>query len=172
MINIRAARQDETLLLRDIGLRAWASAVSGIDVNPAMQAAAEAAFESFAVNHWLTISVVEDDGVMAGWAAREKLDETITDFWIDPDHQRRGLGTALLAAVEADILHQGFDTAELQTHARNAAIAFFERGGYTIRWLSVAYSPKLDRDVETVGLSKRLDGEDDDGVYGMTSRLQ
>lgn len=172
MISIRAARQEEALLLRDIGLRAWASAVSGIDVSPAMQAAAEAAFESFAVNHWLTISVVEDDGVPAGWAAREKLDETISDFWIDPDYQRRGLGTALMVALEADILHQGFDTAELQTHARNAAIAFFERSGYSIRWLSVAYSPKLDRDVETVGLSKRLDGGDDTGVYGMTSRLQ
>ena len=166
MIGIRAARQDEALLLRDIGLRAWASAMSGIEESSAMRVAAEAAFEAFASQYWLTISVVEADGVPAGWAARERLDETITDFWIDPEYQRKGLGTALLVALEADITHQGFDTARLETHARNTAIAFFERNGYAINWLSVSYSVKLDRDVETVGLSKRLDSGDD-GLYGV-----
>lgn len=172
MINIRSARQDEAALLAELGLRAWESALNGVDnATATLRASAEAAFYSFTANHWLTISVAEQDGTLAGWAARERLDETITDFWIDPPFQRRGLGTALLASLEADILHQGFDTARLETHARNAAIAFFEKHGYVIHWLTVSYSPKLDRDVETVGLSKRLDSEDD-GLYGLERLVQ
>jgi len=171
MINIRSARQDEAGSLAALGVRAWESAMDGIDDGAVMQQAAEGAFMAFTTHHWLTISVVEEDGVIAGWAARERLDETITDFWIDPLWQHRGLGTALLASLEADIRHQGFDIARLETHARNAAIAFFEKHGYAIHWLSISYSPKLDRDVETVGLSKMLtDG--DDGTYSADATLQ
>jgi len=45
----------------------------------------------------------------------------------------------------------------IETHAQNnEAIGFFEKHGYAIHWLSVAYSPKIDRDVQSVGLSKLL----------------
>lgn len=172
MINIRSARQDEAATLAEIGLRAWETALSGIDDSATLRDAAEASFRDFTATHFLTISVVEEGGVVAGWAARERLDETITDFWIDPDRHRHGLGTALLTSLEADIAHQGFDTARLETHARNSAVSFFERQGYTVHWLTVSYSPKLDRDVETVGLSKSLDRDDDDGLYGLESGLQ
>ena len=171
MITIRSARQDEAASLAEIGLKAWESAMSMIEDSSVLREAAEAAFLSFTSHHWLTISVVEEDGIIAGWAARERLDETITDFWIDPLWQSRGLGTALLSSLEADIRHQGFDTARLETHARNGAVAFFEKHGYTIHWLTVAYSPKLDRDVETVGLSKQLDDGGDADLYGATGLL-
>lgn len=171
MISIRSARQDEAPVLAEVGLRAWESAMNGVDDSTVLRQAAEAAFHTFTANHWLTISVVEEDGVIAGWAARERLDETITDFWIDPLWQHRGLGTALLASLEADIRHQGFDTARLETHARNSAVAFFEKHGYTVHWLTVSYSPKLDRDVETVGLSKSLENGEDDGLYGPADKL-
>ena len=168
MISIRSARQDEAATLAELGLRAWESAMIGVDDSSMLRNAAEAAFSAFTLNHWLTISVVEEDGIVAGWAARERLDETITDFWIDPLCQRRGLGTALLSSLEADILHQGFDTARLETHARNTSVAFFEKHGYVVHWLSVSYSPKLDRDVETVGLSKPLSGGEGDDIYGFS----
>jgi len=171
MITIRSARQDEAASLAEIGLKAWESAMSMIEDSSVLREAAEAAFLSFTSHHWLTISVIEEDGIIAGWAARERLDETITDFWIDPLWQSRGLGTALLSSLEADIRHQGFDTARLETHARNGAVAFFEKHGYTIHWLTVAYSPKLDRDVETVGLSKQLDDGGDADLYGATGLL-
>ncbi|MCX8998883.1 GNAT family N-acetyltransferase [Rhizobiaceae bacterium BDR2-2] len=172
MISIRSARQDEAATLAEIGLRAWEAALRDIDDSSVLRQAAEAAFRAFTADHWLTISVVEEDGVIAGWAARERLDETITDFWIDPLWHRRGLGTALLTSLEADIRHQGFDTARLETHARNSAVAFFERHGYVVHWLTVSYSPKLDRDVETVGLSKLLDEGEGAGLYGPGATLQ
>jgi [ribosomal protein S18]-alanine N-acetyltransferase len=157
MITIRNAREEDRQILAEIGYRSWDAAMSRIGETAAMAANAMVAFDSFVAHSWLTITVVESDGATAGWAAREQLDENISDLWIDPTYMRQGLGKALLAAVEAEMAEQGLDKAVVQTHARNnEAVSFFESQGYQIHWLSVAYSPKLDRDVETVGLSKPL----------------
>lgn len=166
MATIRNAREDEAEILAEIGFRAWEKAMTSIGEMADMRGNAQSAFLNFAASAWLTITVVEQHGVVAGWAAREKLDELITDFWIDPPHQRQGLGRALLADVEAEIVRQGFDLARVETHAQNAeAIVFFESQGYVMHWLSVAYHPKIDRDVQSVGLSKQL-VDDDPGTYG------
>lgn len=166
MIHIRNAHDGEVDILTTVGLRAWQSAMAAIGESAPQLDSAESAFSQFIRQSWLTISVVEKDGVVAGWAAREALDENISDFWIDPDYRRKGLGAALLERIEKDIVAQGFDNAALQSHSGNAeAIGFFKAKGYAIHWLSVAYSPQLDRDVPTVGLSKPLAGNDD-GAYG------
>ena len=166
MIHIRNAREGETEVLTNIGLRSWRKAMGSIGGSEAMLESASEAFSSFTRDVWLTITVVELNGEVAGWAAREALDETISDFWIDPDYLRQGLGSALLARIEEDVLEQGLERVSLQTHADNGeAIGFFKAHGYAIHWLSVVYSPKLDRDVPTIGLSKVLvDGSD--GTYG------
>ncbi|ACM26234.1 GNAT family N-acetyltransferase [Agrobacterium sp. SHOUNA12C] len=166
MIHIRNAREGETEVLTNIGLRSWRKAMGSIGGSEAMLESASEAFSNFTRDVWLTITVVELNGEVAGWAAREALDETISDFWIDPDYLRQGLGSALLARIEEDVLEQGLERVSLQTHADNGeAIGFFKAHGYAIHWLSVVYSPKLDRDVPTIGLSKALvDGSD--GTYG------
>lgn len=166
MIHIRNAHEGETDILTNIGLRAWQKAMAAIGDTALMMEGARSAFENFARNSWLTITVIEQNGFVCGWAAREHLDENITDFWIDPDSLRQGLGSALLAQIEADIAAQGFDMAALQTHSSNdEAIGFFKAHGYAIHWLSVIYSPSLDRDLPTVGLSRSLVAKDD-GTYG------
>lgn len=166
MATIRNAREDEADSLAGIGYRAWEKATAAIGEVADMSDGAQAAFRDFAQSSWLTITVVEEFGTVVGWAAREKLDELITDFWIDPEHQGRGLGKALLADVEAEIVRQGFDLARVETHAQNSeAVGFFEKQGYAIHWLSIAYAPKIDRDVQSVGLSKQL-VSDDPGTYG------
>ncbi|MGO7424936.1 GNAT family N-acetyltransferase, partial [Rhizobium ruizarguesonis] len=124
-------------------------------------------FRNFVENDWLTITVVEQNGQVAGWAAREGLDETISDFWIDPVFTRQGLGSALLVRIEKEIADQGLEKAAMQTHSGNSeAIGFFRKHGYSIHWLSVAYNPKLDRDVPSVGLSIQL-VSDSQGAYGL-----
>lgn len=166
MIQIRNAREGEAELLAEIGLRAWQRAMEAIGGTDALLEAAGDAFKNFTQSAWLTITVIEQNGVLAGWAAREALDENISDFWIAPSHLRQGLGSALLGHIEKDIAGQGFEKAALQTHSANAeAIEFFRKHGYAIQWLSVAYSPKLDRDVPSVGLVRQL-ASDDDGAYG------
>ena len=166
MIHIRNAHEGETAVLASIGLRSWQKAMSAIGGTGELLESASEAFTNFTRDLWLTITVIELNGEAVGWAAREALDEAISDFWIDPDFARRGLGAALLARIEQDVREQGLEKVSLQSHAGNTdAIAFFRARGYEIRWLSIVYSPKLDSDVPTVGLSKSL-VEESDGAYG------
>ncbi|WP_074067486.1 GNAT family N-acetyltransferase [Rhizobium gallicum] len=160
MIHIRNAREGEADLLSEIGLRAWQKAMTAMGESDALLDAARSAFVNFTQGTWLTITVIELNGIVAGWAAREHLDETISDFWIDPAYTRQGLGSALLEEIEKDIAEQGFAKAAMQTHSGNTeAISFFQKHGYAIHWLSIAYNPKLDRDVPSVGLAKDLETE-------------
>ena len=166
MIHIRNAREGEADLLSEIGLRAWQKAMAAMGETDAQLDAARSAFSNFTHNSWLTITVAELNGQIVGWGARERFDETISDFWIDPAFTRQGVGAALLAQIETDIADQGFSSAGLQTHSGNAeAINFFQKHGYAIHWLSIVYNPKLDRDVPSVGLTKPLESAGD-GTYG------
>ena len=166
MITIRNAHEGEAEVLSEIGLRAWQRAMAPIGEADAMAPAARAAFLNFAETRWLTITVIEWNGHTAGWAARENLDETISDFWVDPSFTGHGLGSALLQSIEKEVAEQGLDSIMMQTHAENnEAITFFKKNGYSIHWLSVAYNPKLDRDVPSVGLSKPVSSHGN-GPYG------
>lgn len=157
MVVIRHARQNEIGILAAIGLRAWAKAIAEFADAARMRDAAERAFVDFLTEHWLSVLLIEEENQVCGWAAREDLDGTISDLWIDPAAQGRGLGRALLADMEQRMAAEGFEAADAKTHAQNAAaVAFFQSAGYRVKWLSTAYSQKLDRDMEFIGLSKQL----------------
>ncbi len=157
MIIVRLAREEETPALAELGLDAWEKAVSGVTDARAMRRVAELSFLSFLRSNWFLVSVIENGGAVAGWAAREDRDGTISDLWIEPALQRSGFGSSLLADLERKILADGFQVAALRTHAQNVqAIDFFRKHGYAVSSLSTAYAPKLDRDIESVGLTKTL----------------
>ncbi len=157
MITVRNAREEDVPAIVEIGVRAWEQAVTGVADLQVRRDHARNAFQQFLGRHWLRVNVAEVEGGIAGWASREALDDEITDLWVDPPHQKKGLGAALLAAMEAEIIAAGFDASRLQTHARNtAAVGFFQKHGYTVSWLSVDYSERLDRDVESIGLRRQL----------------
>lgn len=154
---IRHAHEEDVPVLVDIGLQAWERAVSGVADAQAMRHVAELSFLSFLRLNWFSVSVVENSGAVAGWAAREDGDGTISDLWVQPQLQRSGLGSSLLADLEQRILADGFQAAALRTHAQNAqAIDFFRKHGYAVNSLTTAYAPKLDRDIESVGMTKML----------------
>jgi ribosomal-protein-alanine N-acetyltransferase len=157
MIVIRAAREDDIVRLAHIGLSAWEKATSEIGMTDTLRENARMAFANFTHSSWLSIRVAERDGVVAGWTARENFDDTITDFWVDPAFERQGIGRALLDDLEDQLRLQHYDVAKLESHAQNqVAINFFQKHGYSVSWLSSNYAPKLDRDVQSVGLSKSL----------------
>lgn len=166
MALVRHAREDDKQALVAVGLRAWERAILGLADAADMRRVAQDAFRAFVHQGWLTARVMEADGEIAGWAARERMDGFISDLWIDPQRQSGGLGTLLLEAVETDIRADGFDEATITTHAQNdQAIAFLRRRGYAVNWLSTAYSAKLDRNVGSIGMIKRLVADEPSG-YG------
>lgn len=166
MSSIRGARADDAVELAAVGKRAWESAVAGwVDV-ALLRANAERAFADFTRRAYLTIDVAEQGGQITAWAARENLDNHITDLWVDPVWQGQGFGTRLLEKLETEIDAQGYDQVTIETHAQNAhAIGFLKRHGYSINWMTAAWSPQLDRDVDTVGLVKRLSVQERTPIY-------
>lgn len=160
MDTVRSAREQDVPLLSAIGFAAWQRAVVGLVDSQQMGRVAELSFLSFLGKNWPIVSVVERDGAMAGWAAREDGDGSISDLWIVPQFQRTGLGSLLLSDLERRIRAEDFEVAAIKTHAQNVqAIAFFKKHDYAIRWLLTTYSPKLDRDVESVGMSKMFESQ-------------
>ena len=86
------------------------------------------AYYDFCTRCWPDILVGEWDGDLVGWGACEKADDFITDLWVDPGFQDRGIGTALLEEIEAGIRQRGYPSARLDTHAGNAgAIRLYKR---------------------------------------------
>lgn len=157
MFVIRAAREEDITMLAQVGLRAWEKATSEIGMSDALKENARMAFANFTHSSWLSIRVAEHEGTLVGWTARENFDDTITDFWVDPQFERLGIGRALLSDMEDQLRLQHYDVAKLESHAQNqVAINFFRKHGYSVSWLSVNYAPKLDRDVQSIGLAKNL----------------
>lgn len=162
MITVRTAFEREVPRLAEIGLIAWEQAILGAESQAerdGLRRVAQLAFLSFAGSGWSRIRVAEQGGQLLGWAACERPDGTVTDLWIRPEAQRQGIGSLLMTQIEAEIAADGFETAEVSSHADNrAAIAFFQQRGYRIAWLSTRYAQRLDRDVEQIGLRKALQG--------------
>lgn len=180
MLNIRPASSSDANRLAEIGLAAWELAVGDWGENPELlRENAWAAYANFCAEHWMDILIGEWDGEMAGWGASENADELITDLWVLPDFQNRGIGTHLLARLEQSIAERGYHHARIDTHARNArAIRLFKELGYYVHAYAVSYAPVLDRDVDKVEMVKTFDQHDeiedslaaDDGLYGVTGR--
>ena len=75
-----------------------------------------------------TFVVAEDAGTIIGWAALNLPKAEITNVFVDPDHHRRGVGTAMLAELEAVAEASGL--AAVQLRATGTAIDFYLATGY------------------------------------------
>lgn len=158
---IRHARAGDVDRLTAIGLGAWQSAIAGLADGDRMRQVAQLAFHRFLSDQWLSVLLIEAEGDIRGWIARENFDNAISDLWIEPAVQGRGFGALLLGEIERRIGEDGFETATAKTHARNErAITFFRNRGYGVSWLTTAYAPQLDNDVEFIGLTKVFAGSE------------
>jgi ribosomal-protein-alanine N-acetyltransferase len=177
MLVIRPANSAEAQDLARIGLNAWERAIRlwGEDADR-LRDNARNAYYDFCTRCWPDILVAEWDGDLAGWGASEKADDFITDLWVAPGFQGRGIGTALLEAIEAGIRERGYTIARLDTHARNAgAIKLYKRLGYRVKSYFVSYSAALDEDIDKVEMIKEFEpgaaskeaGPEEDGLYGI-----
>ena len=153
---IRGARSSEVSTLAALGVIAWEQAFSNAGENTeSIQQNAEATYSHFCTNFWHTIQVAELDGEIVGWGALEIGRNNLTDLWILPVIQRQGVGSAILAALEAYAQHLGFEDLELETHAKNvAAIAFFKKHDFAISGLKSTYSASLDRSIDILQMRK------------------
>jgi ribosomal-protein-alanine N-acetyltransferase len=158
MVVIRRALPTDAAVVLDIGVRAWTSHIFAFEPETSgMRARAVRAFEDFVEDHLDTVVVAEADRAVRGWGARENGDGTISDLWVDPDWQGRGIGSALLAALMQAIRDDGYERARLDTHARNVdALRFYERHGFRVVERRRERSTTLERPTDKVYLECRL----------------
>jgi N-acetylglutamate synthase-like GNAT family acetyltransferase len=72
--------------------------------------------------------VTEEDGHIVGWAALNIPKAEISNVFVDPVHHRRGIGTMMLAELEAVAQASGLTAVELR--ATGTAIDFYLATGY------------------------------------------
>lgn len=157
-IVVRTAQPGEGQALGAIGFAAWAaSEFATHDAGRVNSAALLADFEKLGTEQPQTILVAELNGQIAGWGAREDGNQYISDLWVRPEFQGRGVGTELLAALEAEIAELGYVQVELETMAGNSrAIGFYEAHGYVVAWRGQKFSSSLGYAIDKVRMNKNV----------------
>jgi GNAT superfamily N-acetyltransferase len=77
------------------------------------------------------IWVWEENGRVLGFSAADTRDGTIWALFIDPDHEGRGIGRALLAKACDMLREAGHGTATLGTEPGSRADRFYREAGWT-----------------------------------------
>lgn len=155
---IRAAKAEEAKTLGKIGFSSWRDSEFAVhDAGRTDPEILQRDFEEFCAGYWGTVLVATDFAHPLGWGAREFGNEIISDLWVAPEAQGRGIGAALLAALEAAIALDGLDYAELETYSGNAgAVRFYERQGYDPVWRGMKFSASLNYDLDKIRFRKTL----------------
>ncbi len=156
---IRKMMRADRVMIGEIGFRAWVSsdASADVDFDPSVIARTRRAFETFASGTRADVWVAQDGADVIGWGACDGAPNYISDLWVDPDHQRKGVGRCLLLHICGHLHAQGHQTAVIHTQARNSgAINLYERCGFTIVWRGIEHSPSMGVDLDKVHLEKDL----------------
>lgn len=156
--SVRQPRPAEAGRLGDLGFAAWAEGEFGrADAGRTDRQALLAEFRAFGETHAQQMLVAEESGELLGWGARENGDTLVSDLWVAPQHQGRGVGGTLLEALERQIVAAGYAIAELETLASNVrAIQFYEQHGFMVAWRGEKFSSSLGYAIDKVGMNKSL----------------
>lgn len=130
---VRKAIHDDLERLIDLGT---ASCLSSIDKLPDFRGSKDEmrpAFAAFIKEDLPRLLVLTSEDLVLGFVSPDAQSGEISDLWIDPEHQRLGLGAVLLAAAEAQLRANGHRCTWLTTHASNGgALRFYRTQGYSL----------------------------------------
>ena len=141
----------EFVLMAEIAVRAWQTAAREIVLTDESRSELQAKFLRDLRENTDGVLLAEQDGNICGWGARVAQSNYISDLWIAPAFHGQGVGGALLDALMAQIVLDGFVEAEIGTHADNfPAIGLYEKVGFRIYHRSEEWSECFGRTVEKV----------------------
>ncbi|AJY48350.1 GNAT family N-acetyltransferase [Martelella endophytica] len=123
--------------MSETGYQAWltSSIADPVFTAPEIRARAKSAFAQFPEILKGDIQMAFVDGVPAGWGARSEGPDTISDLWIAPVAQGRGVGSALIEHFLAKMAEERVSTAFIETWTLNeGAIRLYRRHGFVIVW--------------------------------------
>lgn len=79
---------------------------------------------------------VWDEGAITGFSAADLRNGSIWALFVEPGHEGRGIGRALLARALLDLAAAGFQTATLTTGPGTRAEAFYRADGWQVCGMS------------------------------------
>ncbi|WP_394713532.1 GNAT family N-acetyltransferase [uncultured Roseibium sp.] len=93
----------------------------------------------------------------AGIGASENLDNHISDIWVSPAFEGKGVGSALIGAAEQAIRGRGYLEASIHVAADNKrALGLYTHLGFAEQWRRQEFDPILNTALAKVRLIKRL----------------
>lgn len=137
----------------DIGYSSWlANRLYQEWFDPTVEARARAWLQDWVKNPKCDVVVCVIDGAVAGWGARDNYDDAgsgreldyISDLWVDPGTQGRGIGSALLNELMDRMRAEGLTRARIEVAQANLrAIDLYVRQGFRETWRGVKMSETL-----------------------------
>ncbi|WP_327787012.1 GNAT family N-acetyltransferase [Agrobacterium rubi] len=158
-LTIRTMTEADRTAVGLVGFAAWTSSSAFEDayLDAVVIERVRRDFEVFAQETQCDIALAEIDGTLAGWGARAGEPDYISDIWIDPDWQGKGIGRALVKHFIDEMHASGIPIARIATHAKNInAIKLYERCGFRIVWRGTQWSESMQVDLQKVRLERVL----------------
>ncbi len=150
-----------------IGFEAWKSnRVYQSWFEPTVETRVEDGFLTFASRPDAEVVLAVTAGETIGWGARDSREhpgdrsrgwDYISDIWIDPQWQGKGVGSALIGELLARMRVENLGVASIETDVSNdAALSLYRKLGFTEVWQGTDFSPSLGLDQAKVRLEKSL----------------
>lgn len=116
------------------------------------------AFAAFLRKQDDNVVVAEWDGDIVGFGASENADGHISDVWVSPTSEGKGVGSALIAGLEEQMRDREITIATIRVFALNTrALGLYQRLGYRETWRGVVDDSFLGVSLDKIELSKNLD---------------
>lgn len=156
-VDAQRSMTGEFVFMAEIAVRAWQTAARDIVLTDESRSELQAKFLRDLRGNADGVLLAERCGEIYGWGARVPKSNYISDLWVDPTHHSQGVGGALLGALMAQIVLDGFAEAEIGTHADNSpAIGLYEKAGFKTYHRSEEWSESFGRKVEKVRMQVKL----------------
>jgi ribosomal-protein-alanine N-acetyltransferase len=137
----------------DIGYNSWlANRLYQECFDPAVEARARSWLKDWVKNPQCDVVVCVIDGAVTGWGARDNYEKPgaggeldyISDLWVSPDTQGRGVGSAILNELMNRMRADGLARARIEVAQANLrALDLYVRQGFRETWRGVKMSETL-----------------------------
>ncbi|MBD8067344.1 GNAT family N-acetyltransferase [Devosia sp. PTR5] len=158
MLIVRPAKSEELHALACVGLASWRKGIQPlVTAEVVSRVEKDNPFIPFLEEQGENVLVADVDGALAGLGASESGDNHISDIWVAPEHEGKGVGSALIAALEKQFRARGFAESTISVSADNKrALGLYLHLGYQEIWRGIDHDPILDATLEKVSLAKPL----------------
>lgn len=150
----------------DIGYSSWlANRLYQEWFDPAVETRARTWLRDWVKDPKCDVVVCVADGLVVGWGARDNYEapgagaplDYISDLWVSPDEQGRGVGSAILTELIDRMRAEGLNRARIEVAQANLrAIDLYVRQGFRETWRGVKMSETLGLPLPRILLEKPL----------------